>query len=173
MHHDISEQEWLDYVSGVLAPARAAFIRSHAATCVKCARTLGSFAEWHDLMMQEGSRLRSALELPSDEMESFIADSVEAICAGERPGSRSWSWSVAEGLFFMRVLMEPICGAGTARASIKLAVERSTTRSEGGLCRRNWQLFVANLSEVVASICGLAAGSLVKHAGASLAIAGA
>lgn len=171
MYHDISEQEWLDYVSGMLAPARAGFIRSHAATCVKCARTLGSFAEWHDLMVREGSRLRGALALPSDEMESFIADSVEAICAGEGPEGRSWS--VAEGVFFMRVLMEPICGAGTARASIELAVQRSTTHSEGGLRRRNWQLFVANLSEVVASVCGLAAGSLVKHAGASLAIAGA
>ena len=70
----------------------------------------------------------------------------------------------------LRFLMEPICGPGTARAAIELAVQRSA--GDGSrVTGRNWRLFVGNLSDATSLICGLAAGRLVDRAGQCLTIA--
>ncbi len=168
MQHEISDAEWMNYVGGTLAPARATYIQNHARVCAECARTLRDLARWHDALVREGARLRDALQMRDDEMGRFIARSLDTIYAGCEPERRNWS--VTEGLFLMRSLMEPLFGAGTARTTIDLAVRRSVPYPESDLGRDNWCLFVANLAETVESVCGSAAGRLMSHAGASLAI---
>lgn len=169
MGHDISEREWLEYLGGTLPRAQAARIRRHVDTCAECAQLFGELTQWHHLLTNEGSRLRRAMDLPEYEMERFVDRAVEKICqAGPRgfPGGRSRT--AAEGLFLLRSLMEPIFGSGTARVAIDLAVRRCTVNPGGELSGGDWPLFVNNLSEALASICGSAAGRLVNRAGAAL-----
>jgi hypothetical protein len=168
MMHGISEAEWLQYAGGTLESARAEAIRVHVTGCAECAQVLRDLTQWHYLLNQEGARLRSALALPDPEMEGFVERSLQRIRHADE--QRGGNWSPAEGKFLLRSLMEPIFGAGTARVTIDLAVHRSTTHPEGGLNRGNWRLFVVNLSDAVASICGSAAGRLVNHAGIGLRI---
>jgi anti-sigma factor RsiW len=168
MRHGISEAEWLEYVSGTLGTARAGWVRMHLAACQECAQTFHDLSRWHDLLSREGAHLRRALAVSDREMEDFVARSMQRIRADSEPPNRGWS--AAEGKFLLRSLMEPIFGVGTARATMDLAVLRSTTLDEGSLTGGNWRLFVANLSEAVASICGSTAGRLVNHVGIGLAI---
>ena len=168
MGHDISEQEWLEYLGGTLPGARSEYIRRHIETCAECAQLLRELTDWRQLLANEGSRLRGALSLPEEEMDGFVESSVKKIwVAGPRFGSGR-TRTAAEGLFLLRSLIEPIFGSGTARVAIDLAVRRCTVNPGAGLCGGDWPLFVNNLSEALASISGTAAARLVTRAGAAL-----
>jgi len=79
-------------------------------------------------------------------------------------------WSVAEATLLLRVLIEPICGRGTAGTTISLARRRSVRAAEERLTSGSWGLFISNLSDAMSSICGAAAGTLVRRAGFSIAV---
>lgn len=171
MKHDISEQEWLEYMNGSLPRARQDRIRNHIEGCAECAALLQELNAWHQLMAQEGSRLRLSFEIPEREIDHLITGAIERIRAAEPQELQvCGAWTPAEGMFLLHSLMEPICGLGTARATMNLAVQRSTADSSGGVNGGNWRLFVANLSEAIASVCGSAAGRLVDRVGVCLAI---
>lgn len=174
MGHDISEPEWLEYVSGAMPPAKAQRIESHVATCPECAHLLDELTNWHDLLTTEGASLRRALQLPDARMEAFVDRAVERVCAAAHPHfDAGRGRTAAEGLFLMRSLLEPIFGSGTARIAMDLAASRCTIHPEGKLLGGEWPLFVRNLSETLASICGSAAGRLVNRAGTCLVAQGA
>jgi Putative zinc-finger len=174
MGHDISEREWLEYVSGTLEPANTRRIQSHLDSCPECARLLDDLSNWHDLLTTEGARLRQSLQLPPEKMEAFVGQAVERICTAPHPGfAGAHSRTAAEGLFLLRSLLEPIFGRGTARVAMDLAARRCTLHPDGTLRGADWPLFVRNLSETLASVCGSAAGRLVNRAGNSLVAIGA
>jgi len=174
MAHDISEREWLEYVAGAASAEQATRIQRHVDGCPECARLLDDLVNWHDLLSTEGSRLRQALRLPEHEMDAFIDRTVDRIRSAPHPElAASSGRSPAERMFLLRSLIEPIFGSGTAGAAMDLALRRCTTHPEGRLVRDDWPLFVRNLSDTLASICGLAAGRLVNRAGHSLSPEGA
>lgn len=171
MCHEIQEREWLDYVSGTLDARAAARVSSHLEACGECARLLVELHRWHDRLHAEGARLRKALELPAAEMDAFVERAVERICAeAGRPLRAGRRRSTAESMFVLRSLIEPIFGSGTAKVTMDLAVRRCTADPRGELEGGQWRLFVRNLSEALASICGTAAGRVVHSAGNSLAV---
>jgi hypothetical protein len=144
------------------------------AACAECARLLDDLANWHDLLTREGASLREALQLPAPRMEEFVDRAVERICSAAHPDFEAGRGrSAAEGLFLLRSLLEPIFGSGTARIAMELAARRCTVHPEGELRGGEWPLFVRNLSETLASICGSAAGRLVNRAGIRLVEQGA
>jgi anti-sigma factor RsiW len=169
MGHNISEREWLEYLGGRLPRARAARIGRHVETCAECAQLLGELTGWSRLLAKEGSRLRSALSVPEDEMDRLIERTVEEIrLTDSQYQRRGRGRTTAQGLFLLRLLIEPFVGSGTARIAIDLAVRRCTVDPGSELCGGDWPLFVNNLSETLASICGSAAARLVARAGAAL-----
>ena len=171
MKHDISEQQWLEYLEGSLPRERQDRIRNHLGGCAECAALLQELRAWHELMTREGSRLRLSFEVPGREIDHLIAGALERIrAAGPHELRIRNAWTAAEGMFLLHSLMEPICGLGTARATMNLAVQRSTAGTSGNVNGSNWRLFVANLSEAIASVCGSAAGRLVDRVGVCLAI---
>ncbi len=170
LQHGISERKWLEFLDGTMDPEERRGIRAHLEKCAGCAKLASELAVWRNLLLAEGLRLREASRLPDEELDLLLARSMERIRSAEPVGARSsFAWTVADGIRVLRFLMEPICGPGTARAAIELAVRRSAddgSRVSG----RNWRLFVGNLSDATALICGLAAGRLVDRAGLCLGI---
>lgn len=171
MRHGISEQQWLEYVDGTLSEREVARLRTHLLICAECAEVPIELNEWRELMLKEARTLRGNVLLSELEIESLLVRSIERIRQQAPPVIRnSFRWSTAEGMLLLRSLMEPICGLGTARATMTLAARRSTADDESRITERNWRLFVANLSDAIASVCGSAAGRLISRAGACLAI---
>ena len=173
MMHGISEQEWMEYLGGTMAPAAAGRIQSHIETCPGCAELVREQRIWHDRMTKEAARVRWALELPEEDMARLLARTLAEI---ERPGGlpeeARRGRTTVESMLLMQTLMEPIFGAGTARMAMELAVRRSTTDPRGDLENSDWPLFVTNLSETVATFCGSAARRLVSCAGVCLGAGG-
>ena len=169
MAQHVLEQEWMDYLGGVLERDQAARIRRHADSCAECAQVLAELTHWHHQLTREGAHLRQALKLPPGEMDRFIERSMEEIRAAspEGPGATRRR-TASERLFLLRSLIEPIFGSGTARVAIDLAVRRCTLGPARELSPRDWPLFVNNLSEALASIGGTSAGLLVNRAGSAL-----
>jgi anti-sigma factor RsiW len=171
MQHGITERMWLEYVDGTSSPDETQRVSSHIAGCGECTRTFSELSAWHAMMTSEASRLHAALDLPERDMERLLARTVDKIRAAEPACLHSdLGWTIGEAMILLRSLLEPICGLGTARAAMELAVQRATANQPGSLSERNWRLFVSNLSDAVASICGSAAGRLVGQAGTCLAI---
>ena len=162
---------WLEYVDGVAPIEDTRGIRMHIAGCEECSRTFSELRAWHELMTSEASRLHAAMDLPDRDVERLLEHTMEKIRAAEPACLHTdLGWTISEGMILLRSLLEPICGLGTAKAAMDLAVQRATANQPGSLSERNWRLFVSNLSDAVASICGSAAGRLVGQAGTCLAI---
>ncbi len=168
--HGFSERQWLEFLDGTIEPAEQAQVLEHLAGCADCATLASELVVWRTRLLEEGQGLREAFSVPEEAFQSMLSSSIERIRSAEPAGVRSsFGWTAAEGIIVLRFLMEPICGPGTARATIELAVQRSA--GEGSrVTGSNWRLFVGNLSDAAAWICGSAFGRLVYRAGLGLAI---
>jgi hypothetical protein len=168
MRHGITAQEWIEYLGGTLPEQAAARIRSHVEGCAECAQLVQEQLLWHNRLTRESARMRWALELPEQEMARLLESTLAKVQELEAPAdSVTRKRSTLDSMLLMQSLMEPIFGAGTARMAMDLAVRRST---HGNFDSGNWPLFVTNLSEAVAAVCGSAAARLVNCAGACLAV---
>jgi hypothetical protein len=155
MQDDFSEEQWLKYMDGDADPA----MRKHVDSCADCRALVSSIDEIGATLHEEGLRARDAICPTPAELDQMLGR-----CLTELRGP---AWTANEAVLLMRALVEPICGPGTAGASILLAIRRSTS---GRLTESNWNLFVSNLSDVMVSVCGSAAGRLVNRAGVCLSL---
>jgi hypothetical protein len=160
MRDDFSEQQWISYMD---AGAKPAAMQRHVGDCADCRTFLSSLADVSAILDQHAGKLRRAASLSDHEVDVLLEKCMVRL-RGESPRSK---WTAGEAVLLLRALVEPICGAGMAGKSIHLAVRRSTS---GSITDRNWDLFVSNLSDVMVSVCGSAAGRLVNRAGFCLAL---
>jgi hypothetical protein len=169
MRHGISEEQWIQYIEGCLPELEGSGVRDHASLCSECAATLRELTLWHEKLTEEAAQVRAAFATSPASLDHLLADSLERIRGAEAKQSTTASWSFREAAMLLRLLVEPFCGSGIAGAAISLAVRRSTV---DGLPENTvtWTLFVSNMSETMASLCGKEAGRLVNQVGISLAV---
>jgi len=159
MQDDFSEEQWLKYMDGEADPA----MRKHVDGCANCRALVSSIDEIGAMLAEETAHARNlAIPTPAE------LDEMLARCLTQLRSTPAWTPN--EAVLLMRALVEPICGPGTAGASILLAIRRSTSGLNQRLTEGNWNLFVSNLSDVMVSVCGSAAGRLVNRAGICLAL---
>lgn len=151
----ITDEQWLAYFDGEVQGR----ITAHISGCPECAQFAASMRGVETTLAGNALLFREAARLSDDEMDRLFARVLEA--------QNRRFWTAREAMLLLRALVEPICGAGTAGATMHLAMQRSTT---GNVTGKNWRLFVSNLSDTMASICGSAAGRLVSRAGFALAV---
>jgi hypothetical protein len=119
----------------------------------------------------EASRLRSNLAVPDEELSVLFSKCLDQIReTGTAADSARVHWTVREATMLIRLLVEPICGVGTAHALLSLAVKRSTATDQDSVTESNWRLFVSNMSDAITSVCGSATGRLVNRVGDCLAV---
>ncbi len=170
MTHGITEQQWVEYIDGGLDAETRERVLTHANNCAECANLLSDLKAWRELMTVEAARLRHACALPDNQLDDMLTRSLERIHEAEPAAlRRGLDWTVREAMSLLHSLTESFGGPGTARATMDLAVLRSTD-SRGEITGSNWKLFVANLSEVIDSVCGSAAARVVGRAGACLVV---
>lgn len=162
MQDDFSEKQWLLYIDGEPSPG----MREHVEACADCRAFLASMVDVGQMLQQEAALVRA--DTPSDdELERMLANCLARLRTDSKIIQPQWTPN--EAVLLLRALVEPICGQGTAGASILLALRRSTS-SDQRVTQSNWNLFVSNLSDVMVSVCGSAAGRLVNRAGFCLAL---
>jgi anti-sigma factor RsiW len=172
MRHGILEQQWIEYLQGTLRGSELARLRDHLGACPECAGTLRELSLWRRKLVAEAALVRAAFETSPARLDQLLAASLDRIRALEPAALQSDpGWSFREAVMLLRLLVEPFCGSGTAGATINLAVQRSTLKGDSADTPAAWSLFVRNLSEVMSSICGTAAGRLVNQVGACLDVA--
>jgi hypothetical protein len=137
----------------------------HAVGCEDCASLLESLTAIRRGLEMDAGQIRSTLAPGPTDIDVLLNRCLAQIRSA--PRSR---WSVAEATLLLRVLLEPICGRGTAGATINLAQRRSTAAAQNQINSGNWNVFISNLSDAMSSICGAAAGTLVERAGFSIAL---
>ena len=141
---------------------------THVENCPDCRGFAASIGVIRVILREQAGRLREATLLSDEAMDSMLTSCFSRL-RSEVPGSHA-RWSASQAIVLLRVLVEPICGRGTAGVTIDLALRRSTASDEDSVTERNWSLFIANLSDLMASVCGSAAGRLVNRAGFCLAV---
>jgi hypothetical protein len=165
MQNHITDADWLEFFDSPGESARSRRVREHAADCPSCAKLLDSLERVCEGLATEGARMRDALALPDEEIDALLGRCLARIRTEPHVG-----WSAAEATLLLRVLIEPICGRGTAGATINLARRRSLAAADEHLTSGSWSVFISNLSDAMASVCGAAAGRLVRRAGFSIAV---
>jgi hypothetical protein len=160
MQDDFSQEQWLRYMDGDADPA----MRKHVDGCADCRALVSSIEDIGAMLSEESAHARDLASPTSAELDQMLVRCLTELRGELNPGP---VWTPNEAVLLMRALVEPICGPGTAGASILLAIRRSTS---GRLTEGNWNLFVSNLSDVMVSVCGSAAGRLVNRAGVCLAL---
>jgi hypothetical protein len=165
MQDHITDPEWLRFLDGPHDCEGNQRIREHIAGCINCARLLQSFEHVRRGLATEGALIRTSVRMSDSEIDALLGR-----CLAEVRADCHTGWSATEATLLLRLLIEPICGRGTAGATINLARRRSLPAAEEHLTGRNWSVFISNLSDAMGSICGAAAGRLVRRAGFSIAI---
>jgi hypothetical protein len=165
-----TEAEWLRFLDRPDDREVGETIRRHTNVCAGCASLLESLVTVREGLEAGAAQIRAALRTPSPEIDLLLERCLTRIQSS--PHSR---WSASEATLLLRLLLEPICGRGTAGATIDLARRRSTGATQDlfstpRLTSANWNLFISNLSDAMSSICGAAAGTLVQRAGFSIAV---
>ncbi len=172
MRHGILEEQWIEYVDGSLDGREHGRLRDHARACPECAETLREISAWREKLVAEAARVRAAIETSPADLDRLLRASLLRIRSFDPVAHLGDpNWSFREAVMLLRLLVEPFCGPGTAGATIHLAVQRSTLNEMYVDPATAWNLFVSNMSEVVSSVCGTAAGRLVNQVGACLEVA--
>jgi hypothetical protein len=165
MQDHIRDADWLRFLDDPRGGDRGEHIREHVAGCVKCAKLLKSLELVRESLATEGARVRASSAISDSEVDALLERCFVQIRSSSQTG-----WSATEATLLLRVLIEPICGRGTAGATISLARRRSLSAAGEDLTSGSWRLFISNLSDAMSSICGAAAGRLVRRAGFSIAV---
>jgi hypothetical protein len=155
--HGITEQQWAEFSED---GGQNEEIAAHVRECGTCSQVYRESREWSARLAEEGQVLRAALELPEAARERMLSESLARVSAARASGA-------AEGIARLRLLLGPVFGAGTVRATVEAAL---SVAAPAGICGANWKAFAAQLSEAIQSICGQAAGHLAERAALSLAI---
>ena len=169
MQDHITDADWLRFLDDPQDEEHGRPIGEHVAGCADCAKLLDSLKVMRDGLATESARVRAACAMTDSEIDELLGRCLSKIRSSSITG---WGtgWSAAEATLLLRLLIEPICGRGTAGATISLARRRSLPATEENLTSGTWRLFISNLSEAMSSICGAAAGRLVRRAGFSIAV---
>ena len=165
MQDHILDADWLRFLDDPRDGEIGERVRDHIAGCGSCARLFESLELMREGLVTEGARIRAAAAVTDTEIDALLGRCLAEIRSGSQAG-----WSASEATLLLRVLIEPICGRGTAGATISLARRRSLPASEEHLTSGSWSVFISNLSDAMSSICGAAAGRLVRRAGFSIAV---
>jgi hypothetical protein len=165
MQNHITDADWLRFLDAPGDCADTQRVRDHMAGCVSCAKVLESLESMREGLATEAGRIRNVVAISDSEIDALLGRCLAQIEARPHAG-----WSVGEATLLLRLLIEPICGRGTAGATIGLARRRSLPTTEEDLTSKSWSIFISNLSDAMSSICGAAAGRLVRRAGFSIAV---
>lgn len=165
MQDHINDADWLRFLDDPRNADADQQISKHVTGCVKCAKLLKSLERVRESLATDGARARASAAISDSEIDALLERCLAQIRSASQAG-----WSAAEATLLLRVLIEPICGSGTAGATINLARRRSLSAAEDDLTSGSWRLFISNLSDAMSSVCGAAAGRLVRRAGFSIAV---
>jgi hypothetical protein len=165
MQNHITDADWLRFLDAPRDSEGSRHVREHIAGCARCANVLQSLESVRAGLATEAERIRNVVAVSDSEIEALLGQCLARIGTGPHTG-----WSAAEATLLLRVLIEPICGRGTAGATISLARRRSLPITQEHLTSKSWSVFILNLSDAMSSICGAAAGTLVRRAGFSIAV---
>jgi hypothetical protein len=113
---------------------------------------------WETALQREGARWRAAASNGSPDIDRMLSATMSRL---EREGLQP-----DEALALLSHLLEPLCGRAAAESAMAMA-----SRECGGVTGRTWRAFVASLSKLIGSFCGMAAGRLIGQAGLSLEVA--
>jgi hypothetical protein len=165
MQNHITDADWLRFFDAPRDCEDNQRVREHIAGCAHCANVLESFESVRQGLLTEKDLIHGAVAISDAEIDALLGRCLAQIRTEPHAG-----WSAAEATLLVRLLIEPICGHGTAGATISLARRRSLPLTEANLTSKSWSTFISNLSDAMSSICGAAAGRLVRRAGFSIAV---
>jgi len=165
MQSHITDADWLRFLDAPRDCEDNRRVREHIAGCPRCANVLESFESVREGLATEKARIHGAVAISDLEIDALLGRCLAQIGTEPHVG-----WSAAEATLLLRLLIEPICGRGTAGATIDLARRRSLPVTDEHLTSKSWSVFISNLSDTMSSICGVAAGRLVRRAGFSIAV---
>jgi hypothetical protein len=166
MKHGFSDADWVRYLGGAMPEEEVARMRARIEP-----RQAREQLAWHLRISREAAALRWVIQLPDEQLTRLLSDALARLEAGADRGP-AHGRSALESMLLMQSLLEPIFGAGAARAAMGLAVRRCSSSSCDGLESCDWALFVSTLSKTMSALCGSAAGRRVSCAGVSLAAGG-
>jgi hypothetical protein len=165
MRNHITDADWLQFLDAPRDCDDSRRIRDHIAGCASCVKVFDSLKSVRDGLATEAERIRNAISMSDSDIDALLGRCLAQIKTGSQA-----EWSAGEATLLLRLLIEPICGRGTAGATISLARRRSLPAAEEDLTGKSWSIFISNLSDAMSSICGAAAGRLVRRAGFSIAV---
>ncbi len=159
-----ADVDWIGLLEGTLDTASVHRAMRHIDRCGSCSAQYRELQSWSTLLARESERLRASLTMSEADTDRLLNGMLAQLRRDSEPRPPR------QALLMVHLLLEPFCGMGTARASVSLAVRRSTSLREPDLNGRNWPVFVSNLSDTLASVCGIAAARLARRAGSLLVV---
>ena len=161
MNHKYSQQEWIDYLEGDLAPRQREEMDQHLQACDKCSRFYQNMLEVEGKLRFAAQRQRESLRI-SEARARQAADA----CILQMPKTGTQvSPAVRRKLTTLENFMSPICGSETTARAMHVAAHRTSVASPEVIGEVLWEDFLENLSSVAGMLCGEPAANLILQVG--------
>lgn len=165
MTHEISEQEWIDYLDWRLDGSARAGIEAHLAGCQECREFYERLKRTVRLLDVAGTEVNRGLPLADDQLNLGLARILARILDAEARQQHLTPRAVEERLNHLEESLAKMCGSWTAVNALRVAAEGTQARSLDQLTPDNWAPFLERLTSIASIFCGTAGARLVREYG--------
>jgi hypothetical protein len=161
VRHEISDEQWEDYLLGKGTPEARARIDAHLLACPECWQCYQHEYPTISTLKQAATEAREQLILDDKRLRPMFTDVMSRL----RAEDAATVDEIDCGLDFLKSVLDPVFGPTTAQRAMHLAANGSPAKPASRITRENWDGFLERLAAMASIICGDVFAGLIREHG--------
>lgn len=165
MFHEISEQDWEDYLNGEAIEGARRQIEAHLIVCSECRVMIERMRFVEGQLASEISAARHRITLRDEQVYQRLRGVFLRLVAEEIESETAQQQIIEQWLHALETALADMCGNHTAVRVLHVAAKNSPARSLERVEVANWQPFLHHLTLITQVVCGEIGAQLVGEIG--------
>lgn len=165
MFHEISEQDWEDYLNGDAIGGAGRRIEAHLIVCPECRVMIERMKLTEGRFKSEIGAARRQIALGDEQIYQGLRGVFLRLAAEESESDADQRQTIGRWLRDLEAALADMCGNHTAVRVLRAAAKNSPARSLERVEAGNWQPFLHHLTLITQVVCGEIGAQLVGEIG--------
>jgi hypothetical protein len=165
MVHLFSEEEWNDYIEGLVDDETRDRFEAHLIGCLSCWKFYERMANATQALRVSGAGMRAVFALQDRQLSAGLRGVFAKIDEAEAVKRDRPRRLIQQRLDALAAVMAPMCGSQTANKALRAAAQVSHARSLESVTEDNWASFLTSLKPIADVMCGETGARLVWESG--------
>lgn len=165
MFHEISEQDWEDYLNGDAIGGARRRIEAHLIVCPECRVMIERMKLVDGQFKSAISAARRQITVRDEQIYQGLRGVFLRLVAEESESEAGQQQIIEQWLRTLETALADMCGNRTAVRVLRVAAKNSPARSLERVEVANWQPFLHHLTLITQVVCGEIGAQLVGEIG--------